>query len=88
MDKRKDIIKKAAAAALIAVIAAFFITDAVRAKQFGLPPLFCVKAVTYGDGFSADYYGAGYKIKRDHDITDGSDEYYITLWLLPDSVSL
>ncbi len=81
-------IKKAAAAVLIAVVAAFFITDTVRTKWFGLPPVFCIQAVTYDDGISASYYGAGYKIKRDYDITDGSEEYYITLWVLPDSLSL
>lgn len=73
---------------LCAVVAALFITDAVRTKVYGLPPLFCVRAVEYDDGISASYYGAGYKIKFDHNIADGSEEYYITLWILPDSISL
>ena len=81
-------VKKAAAAVLTAVIAAFFITDTVRAKLYLLPPVFCVRTVTYGDGFSGDYYGAGYKIRCDHDIIGGSEEYYVTLWILPYSISL
>lgn len=74
--------------AIIAIITIFFITDNIRTKLYGQPPVFCVKTVTYSDGISAHYYGAGYKIKRDYNLTDGSEVYTVTLWLLPDSVSL
>ncbi len=73
---------------ICAIIAAFFTADTVRTKILGQPPLFCIKAATYGDGISAVYYGAGYKIKRDYDINEETDEYYITLWFLPDIISL
>lgn len=75
-------------AVVFAVIAAFFITDTVRIKAFGIPPIFCIRAVEYADGTSAEYYGAGYKIKRDHDINENTDEYSVTLWILPDFISL
>ncbi len=81
-------LKKILLTLLAAVICAFFITDTLRAKIFGAEPLFCIKAIEFDDGFSAEYFGAGYKIKKDHDITDGSEEYFVTLWLLPDSISL
>lgn len=90
MEKNNKInkIKMAVISAIIAVIAVSFITDAIRTKLYGQPPVFCVKAVTYEDGVSAGYYGAGYKIKRDYDINEKTDKYYITLWILPDCLSL
>lgn len=74
--------------ALCAAVTVFFSADSVRTKLYGLPPVFCVKAYEYGDGLSAEYYGAGYKIRRDHSIIDGTESYTVTLWFLPDSISL
>ncbi len=87
MDKTKKILR-IVGAVLLAVISAMFIADIVRIKWFKEPPMFCVEAYTYNDGVSTQYYGAGYKVKKDYDLTDGSVEYYITLWILPDSISL
>ncbi len=85
-DRKK--IGKRVFIAFCAAVAIFFSADAVRTKLYSLPPLFCVKVYEYGDGLSADYYGAGYKIRRDHSIIDGSEKYTVTLWFLPDSISL
>ena len=90
MDKtpKAKHIRTAVISAIIAFITVFFITDSVITKSFGKPPVFCVKVITYDDGVSASYYGAGYKIKRSYSINDGTDSYQITLWLLPYSISL
>lgn len=80
--------KKIAAGIVIVLLFCFFSVDSVRVKLYGLPPIFCIKAAEYSDGTSASYYGAGYKIMRDYNVSDGSESYHITLWLLPYSVSL
>lgn len=81
-------VKRVISVILIALVSGFFITDSVMTKVLGKPPVFCIMAAQYSDGVSAAYYGAGYKIKRDYNVTDGSESYSITLWLLPFSVSL
>lgn len=88
MSKTGRRVRKTIIIILIALVSGFFVTDSVRTKALGRPPLFCVKAAEYSDGISAAYYGAGYKIKRDYNVADGSESYCITLWLLPFSVSL
>lgn len=86
MTKRK--IKNAIIIISVITMTAFFVTDSFRTKLYGLPPVFCVKVIEYGDGISGEYYGAGYKIHRDYNITNGKETYRITLWLLPDSIAL
>lgn len=73
---------------ICAAVAAFLITDVVLTKAYCRPPVFCIRAVTFDDGVSGEYYGAGYKIKRSYSTIDGSEEYFVTLWVLPDNISL
>ena len=78
--KRRRII---AAAAVISVICAMFVTDFLRTKGFGLPPVFCIPSDHLSDGVSRDYYGFGYKIWKDTNPFDGRTEYKVTLWIIP-----
>ncbi|MCM1578970.1 MAG: hypothetical protein NC078_09250 [Ruminococcus sp.] len=81
-------IRQIALCVFIALVLCFFTADSVTVKVYKKPPLFCIKAVEYSDGISAGYYGAGYKILRDYNVSDGTENYYITLWLLPYELSL
>ena len=81
---------KIIAAVIAVIIVSFFAADAVRVKKYRLPPLFSVPAAVYSDGESRVYYGAGYKIW--HDVNtfdeDETENYYITLWILPNRFSI
>ncbi len=72
----------AAVSAVIFILAAFFATDLIRTKRYGLPPVFCVPVIEYGNG-SADYYGLGYKVWKDYHPFDETVDYYVGFWLIP-----
>ncbi|MGN0667351.1 MAG: hypothetical protein ACI4KF_12605 [Huintestinicola sp.] len=88
-DGKRHIRPTEAVLAVLAVLLTVFVaTDTVRTKLYGTDPLFCVKAVEYSDGVSADFYGLGYKIWRDYDPFEDSTEYYISLWILPKTINI
>ena len=86
MDKFKR--RAAVIAVTISVICLMFTVDALRARVFVQPPIFCVPTDVLSDGVSRDYYGLGYKIWKDTDPFDGSTEYRVSLWILPKAVNI
>ncbi|MGN0642310.1 MAG: hypothetical protein ACI4JJ_04120 [Huintestinicola sp.] len=86
-DRRRKV-AAAVSALIFAVSSILFACDVVRTKVMDREPLFCVKAVEYRDGISADYYGAGYKIWLDYDPFEDTSEYYISFWVLPKALHI
>ena len=78
---------KAAVIIIIAAACCFFTTDLIRAKKYGLPPVFCVKVIDYGNG-SSDYYGLGYKVWEDFHPFDKTTRYYVCFWFIPKNVHI
>ena len=80
--------KLAAVFTVLLVIAVFFVSDALRVRNYGLPPIFCIPSETLADGKSRIYYGIGYKILEDTEPFSSKTEYHITLWILPAFISV
>ena len=77
---------KRAALIIISVIlvaaGCFFATDLIRAKQYKLPPVFCVPVIEYDNG-SVDYYGLFYKVWEDYHPFEKTTDYYVGFWFVP-----
>jgi hypothetical protein len=84
---RRKIVIIAAALTVIVIAAGFFTTDLIRAKRYGLPPVFCVPVIEYENG-STDYYGLGYKVWKDYHPFDETTTYYVGFWLVPKFCSI
>ena len=76
------IVKTAIIAAVLVMAAGFFTTDLIRAKQYKLPPRFCVPVIEYENG-SVDHYGLFYKVWEDYDPFEETTNYYVGFWLVP-----
>ncbi|MBQ8826552.1 MAG: hypothetical protein IJ007_05630 [Oscillospiraceae bacterium] len=76
------IVKITLISAVTAAAVCFFATDLIRAKQYKLPPLFCVPVIEYDNG-SVDHYGLFYKVWEDYDPFEDTTDYYVGFWLVP-----
>lgn len=72
---------------VIAAAVSFFVTDLIRTKQYGKPPVFCIPVIEYDNG-SIDYCGLGYKVWKDYHPYDKTTEYYIGFWFIPKFVKI
>jgi hypothetical protein len=75
-------IRRVVIAVFLCITAAFFTIDLLRVGR-DAPPVFCVPLIYYDDGGSVDYYGIGYKVIKDYDITEDETEFYIAPWFMP-----
>lgn len=64
-----------------------FSVDLLRAKHKGLPPIFCIPVIEYGNG-SVDYYGLFYKVWKDYDPFEDETRYYLGFWLIPKNFNI
>ena len=76
------VVKITIISAVLAAAVCFFTADLIRAKQYKLPPRFCVPVIEYDNG-SVDYYGLFYKVWADHNPFEDTTDYYVGFWLVP-----
>ncbi len=85
--RRKRLIVTIIVSVIAAAAISFFVTDLIRTKQHGLPPVFCIPVIEYDNG-SVDYYGLGYKVWEDYHPFDKTVNYYVGFWFIPKFINI